>query len=181
MTTLVPLGGHSFVSSSDRQVGETKVFFRQGAWPTCGLSLDPHDARSCCRCLTPPLGMPLCFVLPCSEAFDAVEAVRAKVVRTATVMVQRIARGWVSRRSYTRTHDAVLTLQAAARGMAARSLARRLRCERGAVRIQASIRRSIARTRCVHRIVHVGMVAKMWLRATLEQSLSLRVFGLRGR
>ena len=64
LTTLVPLGGDSFVSSSDRQVGKTKVFFRQGAWPTCGLSLDPHDARSCFRCLTPSLGYAALFCLP---------------------------------------------------------------------------------------------------------------------
>ena len=74
---------------------------------------------------------------------------KTEVQHAAASAIQRNVRGYLARKHYAASRAAVITMQAAARGMAARSLARSLRRQKAATLIQAFVRRWQARQRFV--------------------------------
>lgn len=66
---------------------------------------------------------------------------RTELLHHAAVKIQCNVRGWLARSHFQRVVQAVLTLQAATRGMLARTVARNLRREKAATLIQANLRR----------------------------------------
>ena len=74
---------------------------------------------------------------------------KTEVQQAAACAIQRHVRGYLAHKRYGATRAAVVTLQAAARGMAARSLVRSLRRQKAATLIQAYTRRWQARQRFV--------------------------------
>ena len=127
-------------------------------------SVPPLHTRHCCHG---------CWLHPAfAAAYDAIEAARASVVREATVATQRLARGWLARRHYSRCRRAIVSLQAAARGMRGRGVARGMRRQLAAVRLQAAVRRRVQRLRCVCALAAalacaaaaaVGVVGVVWV------------------
>ena len=85
------------------------------------------------------------FVL--AAAYDHVESVRTKMVRTAAVRVQALVRMLQARERYMLMRRSLITLQRVARGFAARRLARHLRREIASTKIQSVVRRFVARSR----------------------------------
>ena len=74
---------------------------------------------------------------------------KTEVQQAAASTLQRHMRGFLARKHFAAARHAVLTIQAAARGMAARSLARSMRRQKAATLIQAYMRRWQARRRFV--------------------------------
>jgi myosin-5 len=74
---------------------------------------------------------------------------KTEVQRAAASAIQSHVRGFLARKHFAAARHAVLTIQAAARGMAARSLARSMRRHKAATLIQAYARRWQARRRFV--------------------------------
>ena len=72
---------------------------------------------------------------------------RTELLNSAATTIQRFARGWMARLQYQRTQTAVVTLQAAVRGMQARKVANDLRRNKAAVVIQTAVRRHADRQR----------------------------------
>jgi myosin-5 len=72
---------------------------------------------------------------------------KMEVQHAAATAIQRHVRGYLARKHFAAVRKAVLTIQSAARGMAARTLARSLRRTKAATRIQAAVRGWQARTR----------------------------------
>lgn len=72
---------------------------------------------------------------------------KMEVQHAAATVIQRHVRGYLARKHFAAVRKAVLTIQSAARGMAARILARSLRRTKAATLIQAAVRRWQARTR----------------------------------
>jgi myosin-5 len=72
---------------------------------------------------------------------------KTEVQHAAASAIQRHVRGHLARKRFAAVRRAVLTLQAAARGMAARTLARSMRRQKAATRIQAHVRRWQAQQR----------------------------------
>jgi len=126
----------------DCQVGTTKVFFRQGALAPKAVMILPWCSQPCLPCSCVPLAF---FVFPLvwahlPDAYNYLEASRTSVVKTATLSLQRVGRGFVARLRRRARVAAAVTLSRVGRGMVVRIHTRRLRARRSAIRVQAIVR-----------------------------------------
>lgn len=96
----------------------------------------------------PPFPHPLQVFLRAGKMAE-LDKRKTEVQQAAASAIQRHVRGYLARKHFAAARRAVLTLQAAARGMAARTLARGLRRQKAATLIQAYARRWQARRRFV--------------------------------
>lgn len=70
---------------------------------------------------------------------------RTEVMSAAATMINKMVRGFLAKQNYQETKEATITLQSAARALAARRMVHRMRCERASIRLQACFRAYLAR------------------------------------
>ncbi|KAL6769329.1 MYO1 [Auxenochlorella protothecoides x Auxenochlorella symbiontica] len=90
------------------------------------------------------------------------DRVRTDRLNAAATAIQAHVRAWLARRAFQKAVAAVVVLQAAARGFAARREARRLRRIRAAVKLQAAVRRWHARRAFLAEVAAARTVQAAW-------------------
>ena len=95
-------------------------------------------------------------------AMARLDALRTDVLNKAALTLQRFGRGFIARRRFARAKAAVVTLQAGARGWAARARVRALRRERAAVAVQRAWRGAAARAQLARAKSAATSIQAVW-------------------
>jgi myosin-5 len=90
------------------------------------------------------------------------EKVRSETLGGAATTLQRIARGFLARRQYAKSREAVLLLQSWGRGMLARRVVEGLRRQKAAVVVQAAWRRHKLRAEYNASLARIVTIQSSW-------------------